>query len=66
VGGSSFNQTQNKIGNETPTIKMLLFFKAFNIQDLIKEKKITAGHTILGGGFNHALLEMCFSSVNLR
>jgi phosphoribosylformylglycinamidine synthase len=28
LGGSSFNQTQNKIGNETPTIKMLLSSKS--------------------------------------
>jgi phosphoribosylformylglycinamidine synthase len=46
LGGSSFNQTQNKIGNETPTIKILLQ-KAFNtLQDLIKERKIKAGHDI--------------------
>jgi hypothetical protein len=28
LGGSSFNQTQNKIGNETPTIKDACFFKS--------------------------------------
>jgi phosphoribosylformylglycinamidine synthase len=40
LGGSSFNQTQNKIGNETPNYKMLLSSKAFNtLQDLIKEEK---------------------------
>jgi hypothetical protein len=27
LGGSSFNQTQNKIGNETPTIKKMLLQK---------------------------------------
>jgi phosphoribosylformylglycinamidine synthase len=50
LGGSSFNQTQNKIGNETPTIKIFLQ-KAFNtLQDLIKERKIKAGHDIGSGG----------------
>jgi phosphoribosylformylglycinamidine synthase len=48
LGGSSFNQTQNKIGNETPTIKKnAASSKAFNtLQDLIKERKIKAGHDI--------------------
>lgn len=67
LGGSSFNQTQNKIGNETPTIKNADFFKkAFNtLQDLIKERKIKAGHDIGSGGLITTLLEMCFADVNL-
>ena len=67
LGGSSFNQTQNKIGNETPTIKNAAFFKnAFNtLQDLIKERKIKAGHDIGSGGLITTLLEMCFADVNL-
>ena len=67
LGGSSYNQTQNKVGNETPTIKNATFFKkAFNtLQDLIKERKIKAGHDIGSGGLITTLLEMCFADVNL-
>lgn len=67
LGGSSFNQTQNKVGNETPTITNAAFFKnAFNtLQDLIKERKIKAGHDIGSGGLITTLLEMCFADVNL-
>jgi phosphoribosylformylglycinamidine synthase len=64
LGGSSFAQTQNRIGNETPTIKNTAKFKtAFNaVQELIKEGRITAGHDISAGGMLTTLLEMCFSA----
>ncbi|WP_445452608.1 phosphoribosylformylglycinamidine synthase [Flavobacterium sp. 25HG05S-40] len=67
LGGSSFAQTQNKVGNETPTIKDAAFFKkAFNaIQDLIKDRQIVAGHDIGSGGLISTLLEMCFADVHL-
>ena len=67
LGGSSFAQTQNKVGNDTPTIKDSDFFKkAFNaIQDLIKERQIVAGHDIGSGGLITTLLELCFADVNL-
>ena len=67
LGGSSFAQTLNKIGSETPTIKDSEFFKkAFNtIQNLIKERQIVAGHDIGSGGLITTLLEMCFADVNL-
>lgn len=67
LGGSSFAQTQNKIGTETPTIKDAAFFKrAFNtIQDLIKDQQILAGHDIGSGGLITTLLEMCFADNNL-
>ena len=67
LGGSSFAQTLNKIGSETPTIKNSAFFKrAFNtIQDLIKNRQIVAGHDIGSGGLITTLLEMCFADVNL-
>ncbi len=63
LGGSSFAQTQNKIGKETPSIKDASKFKnAFNIiQKLIKEERILAGHDISSGGMITTLLEMCFS-----
>ena len=64
LGGSSFAQTQNKIGTETPDVKDAVFFKkAFNtIQDLIKNNQIVAGHDIGSGGLITTLLEMCFAS----
>jgi len=67
LGGSSFAQTLNTIGNETPTIKDAAFFKkAFNtIQKLILEENILAGHDIGSGGLITTLLEMCFADVNL-
>ena len=67
LGGSSFAQIQNKVGNDTPSIKNADFFKrAFNtIQNLIKERQIVAGHDIGSGGLITTLLEMCFADVNL-
>lgn len=67
LGGSSFAQLQNKVGNDTPTIKNSDYFKrAFNtIQDLIKDRQIVAGHDIGSGGLITTLLEMCFADVNL-
>ncbi|WP_264558969.1 phosphoribosylformylglycinamidine synthase [Flavobacterium sp. N2270] len=67
LGGSSFAQILNKIGNEVPTIKDAAFFKnAFNtIQELIKDRQIVAGHDIGSGGLITTLLEMCFADVNL-
>lgn len=67
LGGSSFAQTLNSIGNETPTIKDAAFLKrAFNaMQELILEDNILAGHDIGSGGLITTLLEMCFADVNL-
>jgi phosphoribosylformylglycinamidine synthase len=67
LGGSSFAQTLNKIGNDAPTIKDAEFFKnAFNtIQELISEDAILAGHDIGSGGLITTLLEMCFADINL-
>ena len=67
LGGSSFNQVLNTIGNETPDVKSSHFLKnVFNtIQNLIKEDKISAGHDVASGGFITTLLEMCFADNNL-
>ncbi|MBV1888127.1 MAG: phosphoribosylformylglycinamidine synthase [Urechidicola sp.] len=67
LGGSSFAQIKNKIGNETPTIKDSENFKnAFNvIQEQIKIGNILAGHDVSAGGLLTTLLELCFSNVNL-
>lgn len=67
LGGSSFAQIINKIGNSTPSITNSEFFKStFNtIQDLIKKEKIVAGHDISSGGLITTLLELCFADVNI-
>ncbi len=67
LGGSSFAQTLNKIGSETPTVKNADFFKNafYTIQNLIKDRQIVAGHDIGSGGLITTLLEMCFADVNL-
>ena len=67
LGGSSFAQVLNKIGNDVPTIQNSEFFKkAFNVlQDLIKDRKIKAGHDIGSGGLITTLLEMCFADDQL-
>jgi len=67
LGGSSFAQVLNKIGNEAPTVKDSEFFKkAFNaIQELILDGQILAGHDIGSGGLITTLLEMCFADLDL-
>ncbi|MFI0490635.1 phosphoribosylformylglycinamidine synthase [Flavobacterium sp.] len=67
LGGSSFAQILNTIGNDAPTIKDATFFKkAFNtMQELILGDNILAGHDIGSGGLITTLLEMCFADVNL-
>ncbi len=67
LGGSSFAQTQNKIGLEAPNVNSAKdFAQAFDlIQALIQEEKILAGHDISAGGMITTLLEMCFSDNDL-
>ena len=67
LGGSSFAQILNKIGDKAPTIKNNSDFKTiFNtIQGLIKSNKIVAGHDISSGGLITTLLEVCFADNNL-
>ena len=64
LGGSSFAQTQNKIGTNAPTINDSKKFKdTFDlVQDLIRANKIKSGHDISSGGMITTLLELCFSS----
>lgn len=63
LGGSSFAQILNKVGDDVPTIQDANYFKtAFNtIQELIKQEQIIAGHDIGSGGLITTLLEMCFA-----
>ncbi|MFT4032609.1 MAG: phosphoribosylformylglycinamidine synthase [Siphonobacter sp.] len=67
LGGSSFAQILNRIGNETPDVLDAEAFKtAFNsIQELIKAGKIQAGHDVGSGGLITTLLELCFADRNL-
>ncbi|HQW97100.1 MAG TPA: phosphoribosylformylglycinamidine synthase subunit PurQ, partial [Saprospiraceae bacterium] len=67
LGGSSFAQVLNKIGQKTPDINQPdQFVKSFNcIQQLIKDGMIYSGHDIGSGGFIISLLEMCFAENNL-
>jgi len=67
LGGSSFAQINNKIGNTTPNIKSADYLKTvFNtIQELIKGNQIVAGHDVASGGLITTLLEMCFADNNL-
>ncbi|SIQ54886.1 phosphoribosylformylglycinamidine synthase [Maribacter ulvicola] len=67
LGGSSFAQTRNSIGNETSTITDAAYFKTvFNaVQSLIKDDKIVAGHDVASGGLITTLLELCFADTDL-
>jgi phosphoribosylformylglycinamidine synthase len=62
LGGSSFAQVVNKLGETTPTICDDDYFaRAFNtIQKLINDGAILAGHDISAGGLITTLLEMNF------
>ncbi|MHA7843492.1 MAG: phosphoribosylformylglycinamidine synthase [Winogradskyella sp.] len=64
LGGSSFAQVVNKIGNEAPTVKSAAYVKTvFNtIQQLILDGKIVAGHDVASGGLITTLLELCFAN----
>ena len=67
LGGSSFGQIVNKIGDEAPNIQDANYIKnVFNtIQNLIKQHKIVAGHDVASGGLITTLLEMCFADNNI-
>jgi len=67
LGGSSFAQILNRIGNETPDVKDATQFKVTfdTLQELIKTGKIQAGHDIGSGGLITTLLELCFADRNL-
>ncbi len=67
LGGSSFAQILNKIGDKSPDVKDAAKLNhAFNaLQELIKAELIVAGHDIGSGGFITTLLEMCFADRHL-
>jgi phosphoribosylformylglycinamidine synthase len=67
LGGSSFAQILNRVGNETPDVTDAAALKtAFNtLQQLIKAGQIQAGHDIGSGGLITTLLELCFADRDL-
>ena len=67
LGGSSFAQSQNAIGVNTPSVQNASYFKkAFNlVQEEIKKGTLQAGHDIGSGGLITSLLEMCFPSTSI-
>ncbi|MCQ2267759.1 MAG: phosphoribosylformylglycinamidine synthase [Bacteroidaceae bacterium] len=64
LGGSAFAQSNNKIGDNVPTVKNPEYFRdAFNaVQELINKGYVMAGHDISAGGLITTLLEMCFAN----
>ncbi|MCX6277857.1 MAG: phosphoribosylformylglycinamidine synthase [Bacteroidetes bacterium] len=67
LGGSSFAQVVNALGNEVPTIKdSAWFIRVFEaVQQIIEKNMVIAGHDISAGGLIVSLLEMCFPAEGL-
>jgi phosphoribosylformylglycinamidine synthase len=63
LGGSSFAQTVDRVGNKTPTVGDAAYFaRAFEaVQKLVTGGEVLAGHDISAGGLVTALLEMTFA-----
>ncbi|MCQ2974266.1 MAG: phosphoribosylformylglycinamidine synthase [Bacteroidales bacterium] len=66
LGGSSFAQVVNSLGETCPDIADTKYFRnAFNaVQKLVEKGLILAGHDISAGGIITTLAEMCFSTVS--
>ncbi|MEP2667563.1 MAG: phosphoribosylformylglycinamidine synthase [Cyclobacteriaceae bacterium] len=67
LGGSSFAQVINQLGDQVPAVNDPKYFaQSFEaIQQLIKKELILSGHDISAGGMITALLEMCFPTPNV-
>ena len=67
LGGSSFAQVVEGLGNDCPDVKDAKYLvKAFDaVQELIKNEQILAGHDIASGGLITTLLEMIFADNSL-
>src|SRR5690606_25828838 len=67
LGGSSFAQINNKIGQDAPSVQDAEYFKkAFNtIQKAILADQVSAGHDVGSGGLITTLLEMTVADVDL-
>ncbi len=66
LGGSSFAQTLNVLGNTVPDVtNPAQVINAFNVvQQLIRQGDIVAGHDIGSGGLLTTLAELCFANLN--
>ena len=66
LGGSSFAQVTNQMGQEVPSVCDAAYFMGgfAAIQELIAKDLILAGHDISSGGLVVTLLEMCFANVD--
>ena len=67
LGGSSFAQVINQLGDNAPDVPDAAYFvKGFElIQEMINKGMILAGHDISAGGFITTLLEMTFADTLL-
>lgn len=67
LGGSSFAQILNGIGDEAPSVLDTEYVKTvFNtLQALIKDGQVLAGHDVASGGLITTLLELCFADKDL-
>ena len=67
LGGSSYAQVNNKVGQQVPDVKDAgKVVRVFNtLQQLIRDGKIAAGHDVGSGGLITTLLEMCFADNDL-
>lgn len=67
LGGSSFAQTLEQLGDQAPTVVDSQYFKdSFKaVQHAIEDGEIMAGHDVSAGGLVTTMLEMCFPSKNL-
>jgi phosphoribosylformylglycinamidine synthase len=66
LGGSSFAQIINHIGQDAPDCAPAAYFEsAFNtIQGLIGQGALVSGHDVSAGGLATCLLEMCFGNLS--
>jgi len=67
LGGSSFSQVRNSIGEASPDVLDAAYVKTvFDcIQGLIKKDALLAGHDVASGGLITTLLELCFAETDL-
>ena len=67
LGGSSFAQVINQLGNDVPDVPDAAYLvRGFDlIQEMINKDMILAGHDISAGGFITTLLEMTFADTLL-
>ncbi len=63
LGGSSFAQTMNRVGEESPDVKDAEYFRTVFqlVQGFINRGMIASGHDISSGGMITSLLEMTFA-----